>query len=86
MHLQARVLATAAEAIRIITALAYPVLPEAAAKVWRQLGQGEIGEAARKAFLKNLAWGGIEGGNKVRDARAAVSPRGKGCNRAYAKP
>ena len=41
--LQARVLVTAAEAIRIITALAYPIVPDAAAKVWRQLGQGEIG-------------------------------------------
>ena len=40
--LQARVLATAAEAIRIITALVYPILPESAAKVWLQLGQGEI--------------------------------------------
>ena len=38
--LQARVLATAAEAIRIITALVYPILPDAAAKVWRQLGPG----------------------------------------------
>jgi methionyl-tRNA synthetase len=37
--LQARVLATAAEAIRIITALVYPILPESAAKVWRQLGR-----------------------------------------------
>ncbi len=60
MHLQARVLATAAEAIRIITALAYPVLPEAAAKVWRQLGQGEIEDSARQAFLKDLAWGGMK--------------------------
>jgi methionyl-tRNA synthetase len=48
---QARVLATAAEAIRIITALVYPILPESAAKVWRQLGQGEIADAAKKSFL-----------------------------------
>ena len=60
--LQARVLATAAEAIRIITALVYPILPEAAAKVWRQLGQGEIQEAAKQAFLRELAWGGLKAG------------------------
>ena len=46
--LQARVLATAAEAIRIITALVYPILPDSAAKVWRQLGQGEIDDALKR--------------------------------------
>src|ERR1019366_10819970 len=49
--LQARVLATAAEAIRIITALVYPILPDSAAKAWRQLGQGDIAAAAKKSFL-----------------------------------
>ena len=49
-ELQARVLATAAEAIRVITALAYPIVPDAAAKVWRQLGQGEIADAAKTDF------------------------------------
>ena len=60
--LQARVLVTAAEAIRIITALVYPILPDSAAKVWRQLGQGEIAEAAKKSFLTNLTWGGLKAG------------------------
>jgi len=60
--LQARVLATAAEAIRVITALVYPILPEAAAKVWRQLGQGEIADAAKNAFLIELKWGGLTAG------------------------
>jgi methionyl-tRNA synthetase len=63
-NLQARVLATAAEAIRIITALVYPVLPDAAAKVWRQLGQGEIDDASRNAFLTRLTWGGLKPGTK----------------------
>ena len=63
-ELQARVLATAAEAIRIITALAYPVVPDAAAKVWRQLGQGELADAGRRAFLTDLAWGGLKAGTK----------------------
>ena len=62
--LQARVLATAAEAIRIITALVYPILPDAGSKVWRQLGQGEIAEASKEGFLTRLAWGGLKAGMK----------------------
>jgi methionyl-tRNA synthetase len=60
--LQARVLSTAAEAIRVITALVYPILPDAASKVWQQLGQGSIAEAAKQAFLTDLAWGGLKPG------------------------
>jgi methionyl-tRNA synthetase len=62
--LQARVLTTAAEAIRVITTLAYPIVPDAAAKVWRQLGQGELADAAKKGFFKDLAWGGLQAGTK----------------------
>ena len=72
--LQARVLATAAEAIRIITALGYPILPDAAARVWRQLGQGDIAEAAKKGFLKDLAWGGLQAGTKFGEP-APLFPR-----------
>jgi methionyl-tRNA synthetase len=72
--LQARVLATAAEAIRIVTALVYPVLPESAAKVWQQLGQGDIGAAARSAFLTELAWGGLKAGTKFGEP-APLFPR-----------
>jgi methionyl-tRNA synthetase len=72
--LQARVLATAAEAIRIITALVYPVLPDSAAKVWRQLGQGEIADAAKKSFLTNIAWGGLKTGTKFAEP-APLFPR-----------
>jgi methionyl-tRNA synthetase len=61
---QARLLVVAAEAIRIITALVYPIMPDAAAKVWRQLGQGEIADAAKQGFLKELAWGGLKAGTK----------------------
>jgi methionyl-tRNA synthetase len=60
--LQARVLATAAEAIRIITALVYPILPASASKVWQQLGLGDIQNAAKEAFLTEIAWGGLEAG------------------------
>jgi len=59
--LRATVLYTAAESIRIITALVYPVLPDAAAKVWAQLGLGDI----HKADLKNIAWGGLQPGTKL---------------------
>ncbi len=62
--LQARVLATAAEAIRVITALAYPIVPDAASKVWGQLGLGELAVAAKHGFLKGLAWGGLKAGTK----------------------
>jgi methionyl-tRNA synthetase len=72
--LQARVLSTAAEAIRIITALVYPILPYSAAKVWRQLGQGEIADAAKISFLKQLAWGGLKAGTKFAEP-APLFPR-----------
>jgi methionyl-tRNA synthetase len=73
-RLQARVLATAAEAIRIITALVYPILPDSAAKVWRQLGLGEIADAARDAFLTELSWGGLKAGTKFGEP-APLFPR-----------
>jgi len=58
---RATVLYTAAEAIRIITALVYPVIPDAASKVWAQLGLGDL----RTADLKNLTWGGLKPGTKL---------------------
>jgi len=72
--LQARVLGTAAEAIRVITALAYPIVPDAAAKVWEQLGLGELADAAKQGFLKNLAWGGLKAGTKFGEP-APLFPR-----------
>jgi methionyl-tRNA synthetase len=72
--LQARVLATAAEAIRVITALVYPILPVSASKVWQQLGLGDLQAAAKKAFLKELAWGGLKPGTKFGEP-APLFPR-----------
>ncbi|HVU44944.1 MAG TPA: methionine--tRNA ligase subunit beta, partial [Terracidiphilus sp.] len=72
--LQARVLATAAEAIRVITALVYPILPDATAKVWRQLGQGEIADAAKQSFLTSVAWGGLQPGTQFGEP-APLFPR-----------
>src|SRR5437764_15404964 len=54
------VLYTAAEALRIVTALAHPVMPDATAKIWSQLGLGDI----RKASLTNLRWGQLQLGTK----------------------
>jgi len=59
------ILYTAAEAIRIITALLYPILPNATAKVWAQLGLGNIEEAVRSGELKDLQWGGLKSGTKL---------------------
>jgi methionyl-tRNA synthetase len=72
--LQARVLATAAEAIRVITALVYPILPVSASKVWQQLGLGDLQAAAKSAFLKDLAWGGLKPGTKFGEP-APLFPR-----------
>ncbi|ACO33724.1 MULTISPECIES: methionine--tRNA ligase [Acidobacterium] len=63
--LRARSLYTAAEAIRVITTLVYPVMPWAAAQVWAQLGLGDIEAAAKRGELKNLAWGGLQPGTKL---------------------
>ena len=66
----ATVLYTSAEALRIVTALAYPVMPEATAKIWTQLGLGDI-----KTFrLAELKWGQLELGTKLGSV-AAVFPR-----------
>jgi methionyl-tRNA synthetase len=73
-QLQARVLATAAEAIRITTALVYPILPESAAKVWKQLGLGEIQDAANQSFLTHLVWGGLKAGARFNEP-APLFPR-----------
>jgi len=57
----ATVLYTSAEALRIVTALAYPVIPEATAKIWAQLGLGDINELQ----LSELHWGQLQLGTKL---------------------
>ncbi len=68
------ILYTAAEAIRIITALVYPVIPDAATKVWKQLGLGDI----TKADLKRFEVGRSAAGHQARRAGPCVPPRRKG--------
>jgi methionyl-tRNA synthetase len=57
----ATILYTAAEALRIVTALAHPVLPESTAKIWNQLGLGEIS----KFNLSDLKWAQLPLGGKL---------------------
>jgi methionyl-tRNA synthetase len=57
----ATILYTATEALRIVTALAYPVLPESAEKIWQQLGLGDI----TKFNLSELKWGQLPLGGKL---------------------
>jgi methionyl-tRNA synthetase len=71
---RAEILYTAAEAIRIITALLYPVMPYATARVWEQLGLGDIEQDAKAGKLKNLEWGGLQPGTKL-GALAPIFPR-----------
>ncbi|MEO8737417.1 MAG: methionine--tRNA ligase subunit beta [Edaphobacter sp.] len=54
------VLYTAAESIRIITALLYPILPQSTSTVWAQLGLGSIEEAAKSGDLSDLTWGQLD--------------------------
>jgi methionyl-tRNA synthetase len=66
----ATVLYTSAEALRIVTALAHPVMPDATAKIWAQLGLGDIG----KFDLTKLQWGQLHLGTKLGEVQA-VFPR-----------
>src|SRR6202030_3986278 len=66
----ATVLYTSAEALRIATALAHPVMPDATAKIWTQMGLGDI----KKLSLSDLAWGQLRLGTKLGDVRP-VFPR-----------
>jgi methionyl-tRNA synthetase len=55
------ILYTAAEALRVVTALAHPVIPDSTARIWKQLGLGEI----QKASLTGLQWGQLAPGTKL---------------------
>jgi methionyl-tRNA synthetase len=56
------VLYTAAEGLRIVTALAQPVLPVATQKIWNQLGQTQPLSTVQ---LDLLAWGQLKPGTKT---------------------
>ena len=62
---------TAAEALRIICAWLYPVMPGSARKIWEQLGMPGPIEEVR---LPSLHWGKLQGGQRVGKV-APVFPR-----------
>ncbi len=66
----ATVLYTSAEALRIATVLAHPVIPDATAKIWTQMGLGDI----QKVDLNQLAWGQLRLGTKLGEVQP-VFPR-----------
>jgi methionyl-tRNA synthetase len=66
----ATVLYTSAEALRIATALAHPIIPDATAIIWQQMGLGDI----KKLDLNKLAWGQLPFGTKLGDV-SPVFPR-----------
>lgn len=65
------VLYGAAEALRIVTALAHPVIPAATEKIWRQLGQTA---SLRDFRIDALLWGQLKPGTRVGKPEA-VFPR-----------
>jgi methionyl-tRNA synthetase len=65
------ILYSAAEALRIITALLHPVMPESMAKIWSQLGFTHSIEDVR---TKDLHWGHLPAGQALGTV-AAVFPR-----------
>ena len=67
------ILYTAAEALRIVAALAHPAIPVASERIWRQLGQFE---PLGKYSLDGLRWGQLRPGTRV-GAPKAVFPRVK---------
>jgi len=62
---------TAAEALRVVCALAHPVLPQSTEAIWKQLG---FSTSLHQLRADALAWGGLEGGQKI-GAISAVFPR-----------
>jgi methionyl-tRNA synthetase len=59
----ATVLYTSVEALRIVTALAHPVIPDATTKIWAQMGLQDL----KKVALAELAWGQLPPGTKLGD-------------------
>jgi methionyl-tRNA synthetase len=62
---------TAAEALRIATALLYPILPESTPKIWAQLGMAKPIESVQ---FSGLNWGQLAAGQQIGEI-AAIFPR-----------
>ncbi len=57
----ATILYTAAESLRIVTALLHPVMPDSTARIWSQLGLGAI----TKVRLDQIKWGQLKHATKL---------------------
>src|SRR5262249_25659034 len=57
----ATILYTCAEALRIVTALVHSVIPDSTARIWAQLGLGDISTFR----LGDLKWGQLQLGTKL---------------------
>jgi methionyl-tRNA synthetase len=57
----ATILYTSAEALRIVTVLAHAVIPDSTARIWAQLGLGEI----RAVRVSDLVWGQLQAGTQL---------------------
>jgi len=66
----ATILHTSAEALRVVTALVHPVIPDSTARIWEQLGLGDLS----KLDLPGLAWGQLPLHTKLGKVEA-VFPR-----------
>ncbi len=64
------ILYSSAEALRIVTALSHSVIPDATAKIWSQLGLGNI----QQFDLSGLKWGQLQAETKLENIEA-VFPR-----------
>jgi methionyl-tRNA synthetase len=53
------------EMIRIVTALLYPILPTSTARVWKQLGLGDILQASANGKLNISEWSALEPNTKI---------------------
>ncbi len=62
---------TAAEALRVVTALLSPALPQSTAKIWAQLGMTEPLDSIK---FESLHWGGLQEGHKIGEV-SPVFPR-----------
>ncbi len=57
----ATILYTSAEALRVVTVLVHPIIPAATARIWIQLGLGEISQVD----LRSLTWGQLPLGTQL---------------------
>lgn len=68
------VLRTAVKAIRILTALLYPVMPYGTERVWQQMGLGSLRRAVENGELVDLTHGGFAANAKLGTLQA-IFPR-----------